>query len=83
MDYRGIKTLGTISGVMSLIVLGFDIWSKVFMAHSASSASGWSTWCAFLFVGLLDNRVGAVLESQAAEITELKRQLAERHSPAV
>jgi hypothetical protein len=81
MGYRGIRSIGVISGIMALLVLGHGFWAA-FVPDSRSAdllpAPGQAVWLAFLLLGLLAIRVGGMLEVQALEIAALKRRLAEQ-----
>jgi len=81
MGYKGIRLVGFLSALMMLLLLGASIWEAFGGgARPASNPSTQGLWMAFFFLSLLATRVGSILETQADEIANLKRQLTERQA---
>jgi len=79
MGYKGIRLLGFLSALMMVILLGATIWEAFGGVEGpAPSRSSQGLWMAFFFLSLLATRVGAILETQADEIANLKRRLEEQ-----
>lgn len=63
--------------------LGAILWTAFGSTNATESgvrAVSQTMALAFLFMGILGTRIGSVLESQADEITDLKRRLRESHA---
>jgi hypothetical protein len=77
VGYKFIRIVGFLSALMTLLLLGATVWEALGGTGSAAPKSTQGLWIAFFFLSLLATRVVSILETQADEIADLKRRLAE------
>ena len=78
MGYKFIRIVGFLSALMTALLLGATIWEALGGSGPDAPKSAQGLWMAFFFLSLLATRVVSILESQADEIADLKRRLAEQ-----
>lgn len=83
MSYKGIRFLGFLSILLMALLVGTSLWEMLGGDSSSQpTVTNQYMWMAFMFIGLLAERVGSILEVQADQIAHLKRQLEEKASTA-
>jgi hypothetical protein len=75
MGYKAIRLIGFVSIVICMVLLVTGALSAL-----GSAPTSGPLWLAFMFLGVLGTSVGFTLESQAAQIAALQRQLAEQQA---
>ena len=79
MSYKGIRFLGFLSVLSAVLLLGASLWEMLGGRSGEQIIPvGQYLWLAFLFLALLAERVGSILEAQADQIAHLKRLLEEK-----